>query len=263
MKINFISKMKKSLLTDGALKTTLKVIAYLFSQLKNQNFIKNILLNNSNEEKFTFVYKNNYWGSDESVSGPGSTLKYTENLRKELPSLFKKFSIRKVFDAPCGDFNWACRLLPNVDIEWVGGDIVKPLIDSLNKKYKSEKVSFIYFDLTKDIPPNDADLMICRDCLFHLSFVDIQATLKNFLKSNIPYLLTTTHKNNGKSFDNKDIISGDFRFIDLFSHPYNFPENTLATIEDWIPPFPERQMNLWSREQIFRALNGITNKKNP
>ena len=78
MKYNLISKVKKSLLSDGILKTILKMIRHLISQLKNRNFIKNILLNNSNEEKFTFVFKNNYWGADESVSGPGSTLKYTQ-----------------------------------------------------------------------------------------------------------------------------------------------------------------------------------------
>ena len=257
MKYNLISKVKKSLLSDEIL----KMIRHLISQHKNRNFIKNILLKKSNEEKFTFIFKSNYWGADESVSGPGSTIEYTENLRKELPNLFKKFSIRKVFDAPCGDFNWASQLLPALDIEWVGGDIVRSLIDSLNKKYKSEKVSFIHFDLIKEVPP-DADLMICRDFLFHLSFEDTKTTLKNFLKSNIPYLLTTTHKNNGKLFVNQDIISGDFRLIDLFSNPYNFPENPLATIQDWIPPFPERQMNLWSREQIFTALSSMTNEKN-
>ena len=38
----------------------------------------------------------------------------------------------------------------------------------------------------------------------------------------------------------EDISTGDFRFIDLFSKPYNFPSDPLYVIEDWIAPDPER-----------------------
>ena len=56
------------------------------------------------------------------------------------------------------------------------------------------------------------------------------------------------------SFINRDILTGDFRRIDLFSKPYNFPTNPLYVIEDWIFPDPERQMCLWDREQVILAL---------
>jgi len=99
--------------------------------------------------------------------------------------------------------------------------------------------------------------MICRDCLFHLSFQDTKSVLENFIQSNSTYLLTTTHKNMGGSFINKDISTGDFRCIDLFSKPYNFPTDPLYTIDDWIAPDPERQMCLWNREQVLLALRGF------
>ena len=39
---------------------------------------------NSLSKKFELIYKSNYWNSKESISGPGSTLIYTENIRNEL-----------------------------------------------------------------------------------------------------------------------------------------------------------------------------------
>ena len=145
------------------------------------------------------------------------------------------------------------HLLPFVKIKYIGGDIVKPLIDNLNIKYKSDRISFQHFDLIKEIPPK-VDLMICRDCLFHLSFQDTKSVLDNFIKSKSTYLLTTTHKNLDNSFINRDILTGDFRRIDLFSRPYNFPNNPLYVIEDWLYPDPERQMCLWDRKQVLLAL---------
>jgi hypothetical protein len=180
-------------------------------------------------------------------------LKYTANLRGELPKLFNRYSIKKVFDAPCGDFNWMGHLLPSIDIEYIGADIVKPLIENLTNKHNSAKIKFFHFDLVKEIPPQ-VDLMICRDCLFHLSFQDTKSILENFILSNTTYLLTTTHKNMGGSFANKDILTGDFRCIDLFSKPYNFPTDPLYVIDDWMEPEPERQMCLWNRDQVLLAL---------
>lgn len=250
---SIFSKLKESLLNEGLVATAVKIILYPINRSKNKRFQNEVLSLKSNEDRFTWIYKNNYWSSSESLSGTGSTLKYTENLRKELPNLFSKYSIQKVFDAPCGDFNWMSHLLPSVKLEYIGGDIVKPLIESLNSKHKSTNISFVHFDLIKEIPP-EVDLMICRDCLFHLSFQDIKSVLENFIKSKSTYLLTTTHKNTENSFTNRDISTGEFRRIDLFSKPYSFPADPLYVIEDWIAPDPERLMCLWSREQILSAL---------
>jgi hypothetical protein len=253
MEKGILSRVKKSLRDDGFKTTASKIINYPINRLKIKRFQSEVLSLQSSEDRFTWIYENNFWSSSESRSGAGSTLKYTENLRKELPNLFRKYSIEKIFDAPSGDFNWMSHLLPTVKIEYIGGDIVKPLIENLNSKHKSTNISFVHFDLIKEIPP-EVDLMICRDCLFHLSFQDTKSVLENFIKSKSTYLLTTTHKNLGNLFANRDISTGDFRCIDLFSAPYRFPADPLFVIEDWIAPDHERQMCLWSREQILLAL---------
>lgn len=228
----------ESLKQEGVAKTWRHIISVVYLKLKN---------NQTNQERFEWIYKSNAWGGL-TPSGQGSSLDYTASLRRDLSKLLKDFSIRKVFDAPCGDFNWMRRVLSEVDIRYIGADIVYPLINSLNEKYGGPKTSFIHMDLTTDRFPN-ADLMICRDCLFHLSFEDAELVLSNFLRSGIPYLLTSTYVNKG-AFVNKNIRTGEFRLIDLFADPFNFPKDPLVRIDDWIPPYPERHICLWSRAQI-------------
>lgn len=208
------------------------------------------------EDRFTQIYQSNFWGAKESVSGTGSTLLYTENLRNKLPYLFKKHSIKSIFDAPCGDFNWMKLLLSKININYIGGDIVKDLISSLNSKYKNDNTNFIHIDLIVGKFPS-ADLMICRDCLFHLSFENTKSVLNNFINSGILYLLTTTHKNT-IGFQNQNILTGSFREIDLFSIPYSFDQHPIDRIDDWMYPEPEREMCLWSRDQIIAARNTWT-----
>jgi hypothetical protein len=119
--------------------------------------------------------------------------------------------------------------------------------------YRDSNISFIRIDLTKQIFP-EADLMICRDFLFHCSFHHTKLVLSNFSRSKIQYLLTTTHINHGH-FKNEDISTGaSYRLIDLFEPPYCFPIDVLFRVEDWIAPYPKREMCLWTREQITQAL---------
>jgi hypothetical protein len=232
--------------------TLLKILRYPFAAAARRIADTRLSSQPSPEDKFTWIYQKNYWQSDESASGDGSTLEYTANLRKELPALFDKFSIRTILDAPCGDFNWMRELLRGMDIAYTGGDIVRPLIESLNEHHGAPGRAFIHLDLAADKLPK-ADLMICRDCLFHLSYADTRAVLKNYLDSGTPYLLTTTHKNHG-GWANQDIRTGFYRQIDLFAAPYHFPAAPLARIDDWVAPFPAREMCLWSREQVADAL---------
>ena len=144
------------------------------------------------------------------------------------------------------------HVLENYTIDYIGGDIVKPLVETLNVKYGNAKTHFVYFDITRDAFP-EVDLWICRDCLFHLSFNDIHQALKNFVDSNIPYLFASTHIT-PKGFTNFDIETGDFRLIDLFSAPYCFPKDVHFRVADWISPHPEREMCLWSKEQVIFAM---------
>lgn len=202
------------------------------------------------ESTFTYIYENNHWHGTDSVSGPGSSMAYTESIRKQLPEIFKYFSIKKVFDAPCGDFNWMQHVLPGTNVEYVGADIVRPLIERLNAEHRSDKVSFVHMDLTKDPYPK-ADLMICRDCIHHLSHKDAKALLNNFLKSKIPYLLTTTFTGTV----NTDIKTGDFRALDMCKPPYNFPSEVLANVvEERFSNGVVREVSLWSRDQILKAM---------
>ena len=226
----------------------------------DNSFEKDILSSKSPKDTFTWIHKNNFWGCHETVSGIGSTLEYTKSIRLELPSIFNHFSIKKVFDGGCGDFNWMQHVLQNTDVEYIGADIVKQLIVDNNKKYKNDKTSFINVDLTKDPIPK-VDLMICRDCIFHLSYSDTMAVLNNFLASGTTYLLATTHKSpagpeNNLIVDNRDIISGDYRLIDLFAPPYNFPPSALAFIEDNNSENDaEVILGLWTRDQILEAMS--------
>lgn len=209
--------------------------------------------NGTREQIFSKIYKaTRYWGSAESASGAGSTLAYTANLQRDLPQLFRNFSIMSIYDAPCGDFNWMRFVIEQSDITYYGADIVPAIIDKLRRQYATPTVSFKCADITLSEFPK-VDLWFCRDCLFHLSNRDILLTLRNFLASDTPLVLTTTHLNTTE-FENFDIRTGGFRLIDLFSPPYFFPQETLARIPDWIEPWPPREMCLWTREQVARAV---------
>jgi hypothetical protein len=213
----------------------------------------------SNKKKFTSIWKTNYWNDSESLSGPGSNLSYTENIRKELPILFNKFEIKSIFDAPCGDFFWMKKVIYDSDIQYLGGDIVNELVFLNNQRFSSDNISFIEFDITIDKYP-ECDLWICRDVFFHLSNKDIFLALEKFSNSNIKYILTTTHFPS-YSWKNSDINTGSFRLIDIFQKPFSFPSNNvLYRFDDYTEPHPPREMCLFSRNEIVDLVNKYNSK---
>jgi hypothetical protein len=202
-------------------------------------------------EIFTGIYERNIWENPESISGHGSTLEYTKNVREALPVILEKLKISSMVDAPCGDFNWM-RSVPLQGIRYHGIDIVPRLINENNIRYGSSNIQFVCADISHTAFP-DADLLFCRDCLFHLSFSDIRGFLESFANSKLKYLMTTTHKNPYR-FKNFDIITGDFRVIDLFKPPFGFPHDVLVRVDDYLAPDPPREMCIWSTEQIQASL---------
>jgi hypothetical protein len=177
-------------------------------------------------DRFARIYSTNLWSDPESRSGVGSTLDATRVLRAELPDALRQLEARVLLDVPCGDFTW----MEQVDlsgIEYIGGDIV-PLIVEENQRLHSRKSRrFTRLDLTQDVLP-DADVLLCRDCLVHLSYANIRVVLANIARSNIRFVLITSFP--GRR-DNYDVADGDWRALDFQAPPFSFPEPRLAIVE--------------------------------
>jgi len=166
---------------------------------------------------FRQIFKNNGWKNKESRSGPGSTLEQTAKIRVEIQKLFQDLEIKSILDVPCGDFNWMKEI--NLEqLSYTGMDIVPELIEDNNKKYGDRNKKFVVGDITKDKIPA-VDLIICRDCLVHFSYKNITKAINNLKKSGARYLLATSFPHH----ENEDIITGDWRPINLEKEPFRLP----------------------------------------
>jgi 2-polyprenyl-3-methyl-5-hydroxy-6-metoxy-1,4-benzoquinol methylase len=205
--------------------------------------------NMKTNEVFTEIYKSNHWSSSESLSGKGSEIIQTSTLINELNKLIIDFNITSILDIPCGDFNWMQKVsLENID--YLGADIVEELINEMKIKYEqTEKLQFKVLNLISDPLPK-RDLIIVRDCLVHLSNVDIKNAIENLKSSGSTYLLTTTFINHKR---NHDIVTGNWRAINLQEKPYNFAIPVLIINENCTEGFGEfndKSMALWEISKL-------------
>lgn len=195
------------------------------------------------EAVFTEIAKENLWLEAESVSGIGSSMAQTAEIRKKLPEVLAQFQVKSLFDVPCGDFNW----FQDIDlgqVNYLGGDIVKSLITRNNDKFTRQNIKFVHFNLITD-EFSAVDLVFCRDCLVHFSFADIFRALANIKKSQSKYLMLTTFPDQEQ---NQDISTGGWRPLDFTKAPFHFPKplyllNEKCTEQDGI--FQDKSLGLW------------------
>jgi SAM-dependent methyltransferase len=180
------------------------------------------------QQVFTEIYNKNHWGSSESISGKGSEYSQTAILIKALDQIFSEYNVKSVLDIPCGDFNWMQKVNFN-SIEYIGADIVEKLIERNKVNYKTRSnCEFKVINIINDPLPK-SDLIFVRDCLVHLSYNDIELAINNIKRSGSKYLLTTTFT---ARTQNKNIITGDWRPINLEKTPFNFPPPVLLINEN-------------------------------
>jgi SAM-dependent methyltransferase len=172
----------------------------------------------SNDAIFRDIYRRNHWSGPESRSGLGAGVDQTAALATALPDLLRRLGAEVLLDLPCGDYGWMRRIeLPVA--RYIGADLLPELIRPLQERFGGGGRSFVVLDLTRD-PLPEAHLLLCRDCLVHLSFGDIRRALGNVLRSGIPWLLTTTFP---ECEVNEEIVTGDWRPLDLERSPFGFP----------------------------------------
>ena len=249
--MNIFKIIKYYYLNTGLLNTILTILKKPFKILRNKYLEKKIFSKKNSSEVFSEIYKSNYWNEKESKSGTGSSLKSTEKIRKELPVLINELKINSILDVPCGDFFWFNKIINDLNINYIGGDIVEEIVIQ-NKRFETKNISFKKINLINDALP-DADLILCRDCLFHFSYDDINNTFENLKKSNFKYLLITNHDLESKDIQNKDISTGLFRFLDFHKNPYNFEKNYIKEILDldFPPSYVEKKNAIIFKKRIY------------
>lgn len=170
------------------------------------------------DQVFNTIYEENHWNDSESKSGTGSNLEQTREVKRILKGVLEDFTCRKILDLPCGDFNWI-RDVDFGDCHYYGADIVKPIVEANKASYSAPRRDFFFADLTSSDLPS-VDVVFCRDCLVHLSYKDIAKALANIKRSGSTYLLTTTFVDH----TNRDIVTGNWRPVNLRSVPFMLPE---------------------------------------
>jgi hypothetical protein len=202
----------------------------------------------SREQAFSEIYGGNRWGSAESSSGPGSELAQTLIIRQHLPLLLTRLNVLTFLDASCGDFHWMSQV-DLTGVHYIGMDIVPSVIAGNQQRYARPGRTFLQGDIVAAELPQ-ADLVLCRDCLMHLSFAEIRAALRNLCRTGATHLLLTTFPGTTR---NADIGHGGWWPMNLQIAPYHLP----APLELWPenPPDEEarllrKSLGLWSRESV-------------
>lgn len=182
-------------------------------------------------------------GLPETLCGAGSTLAETEYLRSKLPWVMEELSVKRLLDAPCGDFHWMSHVdLGN--IEYIGADYSAANLKAARER--SDTVELRLLDITRESIPQ-ADAMLCRDFYQHLPNEMVMQALRNFVASDIPWLLLTTHDNEA----NEDIAkAGMFRRINMNLAPFNFPQASIIIAD---PPRSGHFIGVWSRADVMQA----------
>lgn len=199
--------------------------------------------------RFERIQRTNLWGAATSVSGLGSEDAATAAVRDALPALLQRFGVRSLLDAPCGDAGWIGRI--GIDVDYTGIDIVPSLIEANNSRVARGELAgrFRVADITRDVLP-PADLILCRDCLVHLSFDNIGRALARFRDSGARYLMVTTFP----EWDgNRDCEDGDWRALNMERAPFNWPpprELINERCEEGAGGWRDKSLGLWRLDEL-------------
>lgn len=214
-------------------------INYWLRKLYTTKFFQSLPIDKSKLKKkiFTSIYKSNHWVQNSqslpnkfiSVSGHGSNLNTEQyhNLYSNFVTMLEKYKINSLIDMPCGDFLWIKKIINEKKLKYLGIDIVEELIASNKKNYFNKNINFLTKDIVNFYTDEKYDLVLIRDFFIHINNSDIIQILKNLKNMRIKYVAL----NNYNIEQNKDVIIGQHRKVNLLIEPYNLP-NPIFSFKD-------------------------------
>jgi hypothetical protein len=176
----------------------------------------------------------NKFGNDESISGEGSTLEATREIRNYLKLFIQQKEIKSITDIPCGDAHWMGDE-SFFNVKYVGIDIVEDLVNRNREKYSEFSAEFYCKNIIEEPLGLDSEIIICRDLLVHLSLSDCLKVFHNLSKENSSYIALTSFT---RTVENTDLLypsnlsnSVGWRPLNLELSPFNFGEPELLINE--------------------------------
>jgi SAM-dependent methyltransferase len=194
-------------------------------------------------DRFREAYRSRAWITNEgqlSTSGLGSEASTTRDVVGALPELLVRVDCTKLLDVGCGDWNWMRDV--RLPCDYIGIDIVPEVIEA-NRRFERAGVQFEVGDAIEGSLPV-ADVVLCREVLFHLSFRDGFAALAN-MRAAGRWLLATSDT---RIWFNSDITTGDFRRINLERAPYRLPRPRAVISDEGV--CPGRVLALWAMADL-------------
>ena len=165
------------------------------------------MLEGNRAAAFSAICRDRRWGGGASASGPGSTVAAAVGAVAALKEVCASVSARTLLDAGCGDFHWLGRSLEDVctaataatggELVVSAGDLVAEAFEEASVQYP--RVSFSVLDLVAAPPPMAHDVVLCRQCLNHMSVDDAHAALRHLRGSGSQWLLASTYPQQSQS----------------------------------------------------------------
>ena len=217
---------------------------------------KNEIINEIDFERknaFENIYKNNIWNNNDKnvpLSGPGSSLEYTQNIANNLNNFIMNNKCKSILDLGCGDLTWISKtkFFNDNNIEYTGIDIVEFLIN--NNKNKFPHKNFINHDIVNYKGNKKYSIIIIRDVIFHLKMQEVEKIFSN-LYNNFEYLFITSNNN---SINNDDFDKWKFSPRNINIAPFNISQKYISSISEigW-----DRKILIYTHDNFFNKENKI------
>lgn len=183
----------------------------------------------SDQNRFRLYYRTNFWGDSETTSGDSSRLDRARIALTLLQRLVDSAPRLRIFDVGCGDVNWIQFLRLREGSSYVGLDIVPELVERNRNLISDPGFSFLQGDARYDTLP-EADVVVIRDVLVHLSTPDAHVVLSNVRSLAPRILLATTYRESRRSWPEDH----SFRPVDLEQ-----PSYALGPADVFLPEAPD------------------------